>query len=88
MTTARELDRRYSCFDCERDDITIDETHVHPDYHLRTHTACGSFTKLVPQSNRHPSHKWHQDDEGITTCTGCDCFPYDAEAREPCVEAA
>ena len=31
-----------------------------------------------------PSHDWVQDDDGRTSCTGCECYPYDAAARRVC----
>ena len=32
----------------------------------------------------HASHDFQQDDDGITACTRCECYPYNKEAREPC----
>ena len=32
----------------------------------------------------HPTHKWRQDDEGITSCDYCDTYPHNKEAKLAC----
>ena len=42
------------------------------------------MTLKIAPPNADPSHVWEQDDDGATSCTNCECYPYNRAARSVC----